>query len=417
MRLPALLIVPALLLALTSVRANEELAEPKLGSEARYLLALKAYRGELNAEQLAALQSTDPGPSIYLDSERPSERALVRLFATLPDEAHARLRQDGVLKWKVNALPQTQREWVGDLAAFLEGLGEGPYPTTGRKPAKRPVRPPLPEPAEKADPNATQTGFVRVDVAGQDEPCYSWWIDSPGAKRPAWLTLVNANGLATREWQASHRLRLKEIESLPESPAVPADRWQKYREPKRVSKPREKPAPVEVPHFFEDAVYEAALKVYRGRRAPADLAALKPTDPDIESRLKSSDVLARAARSFFTRLSEKDHETLRTEGTIRWYSQELSKEHQRLVQPALDELNRRSAEAGEGDGPYSLAKFSGTCVGFSILEVPGAEGLVLSWWVRSRSALNPTWVTLINTAAAKQSSYYRAHLIAIGSVQ
>ena len=419
MRLTIPLLVAGSLLALTGVFAQEkadEPSEPKLDAETQYLLALKAYRGELTTEQLEVLEATDPGPSIYFGSNRPSERALIRLFATLPDEAHARLRRDGVLKWKVAALPETQRGWIGELATYLEGLGEGPYPVAGRKADKRPNKPPL-ELTEKADPNATETGFVRVDVPGQELPCYSWWISAPGAKRAAWLTVVNAVNLATREWQVAHRERLAEIERSPDSPPIAPNEWPKYREPKRSSKRGDRAPAANAPRFFSDTVYEAAQKVYRGRRGAAELAALKAMDPDLDTRLKSKDALANAARTLFARLSDKEHQTLRADGLLRWYSQDLSKDQLRILEPVIEELNRRAAESGEGDLVYSLLKYSGTCTGFSILEIPGVEGPVLSWWVRSNRALNPTWVTLINTAAAKEPAYYRAHLLAISTVQ
>jgi hypothetical protein len=418
MRFPVLLSgIVALLLATVCRAAPDEKEAPAPDPDAQYRLAIKAYRGELSAEQLADLERSDPGPSLYLDSDRASEKALVRLVATLPDEAHARLRRDGLLKWKVSALPDAQRAWVGDLAAFLEGLGEGPFPVAGRKPDKRPAKAKPLELKEKADPSATETGFIRVDLPGQEEPSYSWWIWAPGAKRAAWLTVVHAVGLATQEWSVAHRLRLEETRDQPDSPPVPSDQWLKFRETKRTEKPTAKTPLPELPRLFDDAVYEAAQKVYRGRVGVGDLAALKTTDPNLETRLKTKDPLAQAAYTMFSRLTDDEHRKLRTEGVLRWYSQELSKERIRLLEPAIEELNRRGAQAGEGEFTYSLAKFSGTCVGFAILDVPGAEGPVLSWWVRSRRALNPTWVTLINTAAAKNPAYYRVHLVAIGAVQ
>ncbi|MBM3459758.1 MAG: hypothetical protein FJX77_14650, partial [Armatimonadetes bacterium] len=71
-----------------------------------YDRVLKAYRKQLSPEESAALEEEEPGPTLYGNTRTPGEHDLTRLFASLPDPAHARLRREGYLKWRADALPR-----------------------------------------------------------------------------------------------------------------------------------------------------------------------------------------------------------------------------------------------------------------------------------------------------------------------
>src|SRR5438045_2338399 len=101
-------------------------------SDPGYEQALKAYRGELNRKELDALDELDPAPGMYTGPKTPGERDVTRLFASLPQEAHATLRDDGYLKWRADSLPAQQQRWVKDAVKLLTIGGVQAFPLEGK---------------------------------------------------------------------------------------------------------------------------------------------------------------------------------------------------------------------------------------------------------------------------------------------
>lgn len=362
---------------------------PDAAADDLYALDLKAYRNLLTREELAALEAVDPGPSLYVGAKTGPERNVSRLFASLPDEAHAQLRREGYLKWRVDRLPPQERRRLKEMVKQLESRGEGPFPLEGEDPA-----------------SLAATGFVRVVIPGLEGAQYSWWITAPKARRPAWLTFVRAVGLLTQAYSLAHRERLAGMGERPETSPIAPEKWLKLKDTP--------PPEPEKPTLTDESDYWSAVKAYRGELHGGALEKLTLADPLVGRRLKTSDAGDRAANQFFARLTDKEHHALLTTGRLRWTTQELTKAQIKLLAPLVQGLNERARQGGEARDLFSLIPYGGTTVGFAVVPVPGVEKPAVSWWIRSRAAPNPAWVTLINGAAAGAPGYFRAHLEALG---
>lgn len=353
-----------------------------------YLQVLKAYRGQLSREELDALEEKDPASAMYRELKSEPRRAIVRLFASLPDDRHRELRETGYLKWPVSSLPPEQQRAVREMAKELEGQGEGPFPTTGK--------------------TGTVTGFARIDMDGLPDAQYSWWIYAPGCKRPAWITVVRVVGLLLQVHFTAHEEQLKALLDQPDSAPVPSDRWLRIKEAAL-------PPPSAKAALFPEEEYRAAVRAYRGELRGKALDALIADDPLIGRRLRTSDPADEALNRLFARLTEKEHQELLTTGHLVWHTPELSKERRKLLGPVIERLNRQAREGGEGREPFSLIPHAPTYFGFAIIQVPGEGKPVVSWWIKSTAALLPSWVPLVNGRAAHNPAYYRAHLEALAA--
>jgi hypothetical protein len=368
------------LLALAPVFAAEP-ADP----DAHYADVLKAYRGQTPAEKVTALAETDPGPALYLGDKTPGEWGIARLFASLPNSAHATLQREGYLKWRATSLPDTQRQWLLARTQQVEKRGEGPYPLTGK--------------------DAATFGFARVEFTGLDGPQYSFWINSPAAKAPSFLTVVRVVHTLTLEYEEAHAARLKELEKLPETPPIPAGDWLRVKEPPAPTKPA-----VERPKtLMDEAFYWKVVKAYKGDLKSDQRELLGAGDPLIRKRLGMTDPADRSLNLLFAKLKEEQHMALLVTGKVLLRPAELTKDQRRLLEPVIARMNAQSRESGLGD-VYDLIPYGRTIMGFSIVMVPDVEKPALSWWIKSQAAPTPAWVTLINGEAVKAPLYFRTHL-------
>lgn len=368
--------------ALLAAGAGLPASAQQPAADALYARVLAAYRGAVGADQIEVLAEQDPGPALYLGPQTPGEWGIARLFAALPDAAHEELRRGGYLKWKVSALPDTQRGWLHERIRQLERRGEGPFP-----------------------PDSSLTGFARVELEGLDGPQYAWWISHPRARRPQWLTVVRVVRTLTLDYSEANQARLREIEPLPETAPIPRGAWQKVKDP-----PLPKPMQAEKPPtLMEEKLYWRVVKAYRGDLGRGERDLLAAADPLVGRRLKMTDPADRALNQLFGRLKEAQHLELLTTGKLLLRPHELSKEQLRLAQAVVDRLNQQSREGGLGDA-YDVVPYGRTVMGFAILTVPEVEKPVLSWWIRSPLSPTPVWTTLINGEAVKAPLYYRAHL-------
>jgi hypothetical protein len=49
-------------------------------------------------------------------------------------------------------------------------------------------------------------------------------------------------------------------------------------------------------------------------------------------------------------------------------------------------------------------------MGITLVRIPGVEQPCVSWWMASRAAPTPVWITLTNAEALKSPHYYSAHV-------
>jgi len=366
--------------------------------ELAYTRALKAYRGEMSAAEVEELAQTDPGPLVRTSQKTLADDALVRFFASLPDEAHARLRRDGYLKWRANALNATQKRWLKEMVVLAGTVGTGPFPLDGKE--------------------CATTGFIRVQVEEQEEPVYSWWIDARKSPRPAWAPLVNVVGIGREDFLAAHRKQIAALAEQPETPPVAVKELaalplvKPVKEAAEASPAVEKPAPL-----MDERAYWSLVKAYRGDLGGEALRLLAAGDSLTARRLKLLDPAERALNRFFARLPDKEHRTLLTTGLLVWRPEQLSKEERKLLEPLIVRLNGEARGGGAAQDPYSLEPLQPTRLGFALVRVPGVEKPVLSWWVRSATALHPAWISLNNGAALDAKGYFRAHLEQLSALE
>lgn len=350
-----------------------------------YLRDLKAYRGGLTAQELQQLEEVDPGPSLYMGGKATPERAVARLFASLPDDAHAALRRTGYLKWRADSLPSQQRRWLREGARYVESLGEGPFPVEGK--------------------DAASTGFARVEIEGLDQPQYCWWIAAPKARRPAWITLVRAVGTLSQAYAEAHRAQLPETVKKPDTEPIPAGRWLKAGEAPAAAKPE---APPDEPYLRD------VLRAYRGDLRGDALRALTEGDTMLARRLKLAGPADRGVHRFFAGLGEKEQRALLADRGLAWKAEQLSREQRKLLEPVVQRLNEGTLRDGGTPIAYTLLPYSGTTVGFTLVRVPDAEHPVVSWWIRSPFIPTPAWISLAGGGAADSPAYYQAHLEQVG---
>jgi hypothetical protein len=364
-----------------AVLASDETA-PREGKAAQaddphYRRVLKAYRGDVTPEEIDALGEADPTPSLFAGPGTSPGHLLARLFASMPDSAHAELRRGGYLKWRAASLPALQGRWLKDALAKLEKAARETYPLQGK--------------------GASLTGFVRVEVEGVDGPVYSWWISSSAARRPVWVTLVRGRGAAGPAFAAAHERVLALLQDKPDTPPVPEREWAVVKEAR--------PAGEKAVPLIDEKYYRSVVKAYRGDLGKEAVQALTDGDPLLRRRLLTSDEGDRALNQFFGGLAERDHRALVTTGRLLWRADQLSREQRRILESVVRGLNTQGSQE-----PLSLESFSGTLIGITLVQVPGEEMPVVSWWIRALAALNPSWVSLTNGRALANPAYYKAHL-------
>lgn len=417
----ALLTLPLLLPASAqSARAGAQPApaagrsEPTLPPRSdHYDRVLRAYRGQLDAAALAAVVAEDPGPALYLEGRGPRE--IARLFASLPDAAHTRLRREGYLKWAVSDLPAAQRNLLRDFVRQVEERGEGPFPLGDageRRSSRRPERAPAANPVPGG---GTRTGFVRVLTEmefGGEDPAetavveveqYSWWIAAPGARRPVWLTLVRAVGLLLREHSAAHLERLRELQTLPDSPPIPPAEWVRLRD-----LPRDPPVPT---GQMDPQAFRNLVDALRGTLRGGPLSELTRADPLLAQRLRQPSPADRAVHRLLGRLSREQLALLREEGVVALRPETMTRPQLELARTIVAAFNEEAAAGGLGE-PYTLIPYAGTRLGYAL--VPAGEedvpATALCFWLKAPAAPQPVWITLAGATVARASGYARAVL-------
>lgn len=350
-----------------------------------YQRLLKLYRGQSPAEEIGKLESEDPGPALYLSGNATAERGILRFFASLPDTAHAALRRDGYLKWKLDAVPAAPRRLLQEKLRQLE----------------------LRRPKNVAPPQGpAYLGFLRVEVKGVEGFQYAWWYQDDPERLPAWLTVVRVRRTGTQDYDDAYQERFAELETAAESKPIPSGEWVKLKElPRPVAPPEEV-----TPALIDEAYYWKVVKAYRDDLNREQLRALETEDPLVRKRLETKDPADRGLNQFFARLSNEEHRTLITEGRLLIRAEELSKGQRKLLEPLVADLNRRQGDNGALGQSYDLVPYAGAVVGLSIVLVPDVPRPVVSWWIRSPRTPTPAWVSLMNEAAVKAPYYYRAHL-------
>ncbi|MGV3723537.1 MAG: hypothetical protein ACO1SX_21790 [Actinomycetota bacterium] len=365
---------------LWSLGGGHSAAQEAAPADPHYAKVVKAYRGELTHDEIDELAEDDPAPGLYLSEKTPAERAAARFFGSLPDEAHETLRKTGVLKWQVDHLPSEQRGWVRDAAKRLEARREGPFPMQGK--------------------SLATTGFARIEMEGEPLPQYCWWISAEGARRPAWVTLVRAIGLLTREYSNAYLAQLPDLITVPESPPIAAKRWVKVRTTPPRPAPAVATAPIPGAEFFWDVV-----KAYRRKLGKDPLKKLTEGDPLLTGRLKSAEAPTRALNELFAKLTDEELEALLSRGVLSWSIGDLTKPRIKLLDTILRDLNTRS-----GAEPYLLSPAIAARTGFAVVRVPEVEDPVISWWVSSPNAAYPAWIPLVNQQGVMATGYHRSHL-------
>lgn len=360
----------------------------EFADDPHYGRVLGAYRHQLSTRELEVLDEVDPAYSLYSGPSTPGERAITRLFASLPDQFHSELRRTGYLKWSAASLPDAQRRLIREHVRQLERRRAGPFPLEGRSTAA--------------------TGFARVEVPGVDGAQYCWWIAAPGGQRLEWLTVVRALGGATQVYAQAYNEQLPPRLAQPDTAPVPAGAWLKNQPARRPEPVEEEAAPLmDEKHFW------LCVRACRGRLDERERAALAVSDPVLIRGLKEADPVMAALYRLFAGLSEKEHRLLLTTGVLRWPPGVLSAAQRKLLAPILAGYNDAAQLSGSAGDIHSVDVPGQTITGFAIVAIPGVERPVVSWWLKSRGALLPTWVTLLNASAAGDPNYHRAHLQAL----
>jgi hypothetical protein len=161
-----------------------EVAAPIAGAEF-FWDVVKAYRGKLGRDPLKKLTEGDPLLTGRLKSAEAPTRALNELFAKLTDAELEALLSNGVLSWTNGDLTKPRIKLLDTILRDLNTRsGADPY---------------LLSPGI-----AARTGFAVVRVPGVEDPVISWWVSSPAAAYPAWIPLVNQQGVAATGYHRSH---------------------------------------------------------------------------------------------------------------------------------------------------------------------------------------------------------------------
>ena len=141
--------------------------------------------GIVNYYATIVLTEGDPLLTGRLKSSEAPTRALNELFAKLTDAELEALLSNGVLSWTNGDLTKPRIKLLDTILRDLNTRsGADPY---------------LLSPAI-----AARTGFAVVRVPGVEDPVISWWVSSPAAAYPAWIPLVNQQGVAATGYHRSH---------------------------------------------------------------------------------------------------------------------------------------------------------------------------------------------------------------------
>ncbi|MCC2672091.1 MAG: hypothetical protein K0Q72_4563, partial [Armatimonadetes bacterium] len=162
-----------------------------LTGEKEYWEVVRACRGDLKKESLRALVERDTLLDRRLKSTDPAIKAMLELFAKLPEEQHRALLTTGRLVWSADDLTKQQRKLVDTLLRDVNARGDGSEPFL--------LSPAL----------ATRTGFALVTVPGVETAVISWWVSSPTGTHPTWIPLMNAAAVAAPGYFRAH------LEQLP----------------------------------------------------------------------------------------------------------------------------------------------------------------------------------------------------------
>lgn len=156
--------------------------EPVVENEKYFEEVVAAYEGKLRGEALATLTASDALLARRLRSSNSTDRAIQRLLTRLTEKERQTLLTTGVLTLFPHSMTRAQRSLMEPvIRSFNEQARQGG--------AAGDVYTLIPR-------AGTRLGFALVEVPGADHPALSWWLRSPAALNPTWITL--ANEAATR---------------------------------------------------------------------------------------------------------------------------------------------------------------------------------------------------------------------------
>jgi hypothetical protein len=165
---------------------------PVLADEKYYWSVVRAYRGQLDKDELRTLTDHDRVLSDRLKSGDAPSRAVNELFAKLTDEQHRALLATGRLVWADGDLTKAQRKLLDLILRDLNERTGGGMDLYLLSPAF-----------------ATRTGFALVHVPEVANPVISWWVSSPSVPHPSWIPLVNEPAVKAPGYYRAH------LEQLP----------------------------------------------------------------------------------------------------------------------------------------------------------------------------------------------------------
>lgn len=174
-------------------KEEEAHAEARM-DEALYWRVVKAYRGDLKPAERSLLAASDPLIARRLKMTEAADRNLNLLLGKLKDEQHQQLLFTGKLLLRPAELSKEQRRLLEPVIERLNaesragGLGDAydliPY---GR----------------------TIIGFSILTIPEAEKPCLTWWIRSPLAPTPSWVTLVNGEAVKAPLYYRTHLEQLR----------------------------------------------------------------------------------------------------------------------------------------------------------------------------------------------------------------
>ena len=193
-------------LLLAGTMCGEGRADPPFDEQ--YALVVRIGRGELSAEEEAQLkQEMDMVLDMYQNEHT---GPLVRLFAELPDAVHARLKEQGYLKWAFKDLSEPRKKVFRDMVQ-----------TNIRMSLIHRVRPNKGfslEGLERAD-----VGVMVVDIPNTEIRYASLFILWTETEIPTWVTVVNVKKVGTPAYFDKHTEKVAELRGLPRSALPESD--------------------------------------------------------------------------------------------------------------------------------------------------------------------------------------------------
>lgn len=171
-----------------------------------FALTLRAGQGELSdAEKSELLRQNHP---ILAQVGEPSIKALVEMFAALPDQDHAKLKSNSYLKWRLSELPMADQTMVHRVIRFaVQTHSMVPLPVTTDSELI---------PGLKSD--EVYVGFAIVEMEQTAEKVVSWYAYSPQLPMPLWVTIVNTPAAKSEDYVRSHMQRLPLLRTMKPDP-------------------------------------------------------------------------------------------------------------------------------------------------------------------------------------------------------